>query len=116
MSAVLDGAGIQLSQLKNHIVDRRSQVVANLSKENADDRLLKKRFPCIGATPRVTFSITTSPTLSDLIANVNERDVERSDRRCYRFGFVTFGAPFWAARCTGISLKYASHVGDSSMR
>ena len=33
-----------------------------------------------------------------------------------RFGFVTFGAPFWAARCTGISLKYASHVGDSSMR
>jgi NADPH-dependent 2,4-dienoyl-CoA reductase/sulfur reductase-like enzyme len=33
-----------------------------------------------------------------------------------RFGLVTFGAPFWAALCAGILLKYASHVRDSSMR
>ena len=40
----------------------------------------------------------------------------RDDGRCYWFGLVVFGAPFWAARCTGILLKYASHVGDNSMR
>jgi hypothetical protein len=34
----------------------------------------------------------------------------------YRFGLVAFGAPFWAARCTGILLKYASHVVDNSVR
>ena len=40
-----------------------------------------------------------------------------SRRRCYWFGLVAFGAPFWAARCTGISLKYRTHVEDnSSMR
>ena len=27
-----------------------------------------------------------------------------------------FGAPFWAARCPGISLKYVSHIGDRAMR
>jgi hypothetical protein len=36
--------------------------------------------------------------------------------RHYRFGFVTFGAPLWAARWTGIWFKYASHVTDSSLR
>jgi hypothetical protein len=29
---------------------------------------------------------------------------------------LAFGVPFWAARCTGILLKNASHVGDSSAR
>ena len=40
----------------------------------------------------------------------------RDDGRCYWFGLVVFGAPFWAARRTGILLKYASHVGDNSVR
>jgi hypothetical protein len=31
-------------------------------------------------------------------------------------GGVVFGAPFWAARRSYISLKNASHVGDSSIR
>jgi hypothetical protein len=29
---------------------------------------------------------------------------------------LAFGVPFWAARCTGILLKNASHVGESSAR
>jgi hypothetical protein len=31
-------------------------------------------------------------------------------------GGMVFGAPFWAARRISISLKNASHVGDSSIR
>jgi hypothetical protein len=31
-------------------------------------------------------------------------------------GGVTGLGLVWAVRCTGISLKYASHVGDNSMR
>jgi hypothetical protein len=31
-------------------------------------------------------------------------------------GVLAFGVAFWAARCTGILLKNASHVGDSSAR
>jgi hypothetical protein len=34
----------------------------------------------------------------------------------YWSGLVTFGPPFWSARCTGVLLKYASHVGDNSKR